>query len=294
MNSGVYRNSGNTDSVPGPIGYIVGKGVMAQLLLALVICVILYILLMSIEIFYKSFKQIKGTRVALLDMTVNAENKRREFEQNPSVPGAKLIPMSDNERTGAEFSYSFFIYINNSSFRQEDALLHIMHKGNPLPFPLMAPGVFLRSNQNTLRVYMNSSKTWNNYIDVENIPVKKWVHVALVGRANAIEIYINGNLAKKLNLDGGVFYQNFGNLILFSPRTCVINPINSPSAGQDILQILGAFSGLFSNLYYYSYALSYTEIQKLLAEGPSSRTESGTEDAPPYLEDSWWVSNYST
>lgn len=288
-------NAENTLNAAGPLAYIAGTGLLQQIILAIVLATILYIVFMGLELVYKSFKAVSGTRVDLLPYTVNAEDKPREFEQNPNSPKSKLIPLSDNERTGAEFSYSFFIWINPNSFRQEDGLLHIMHKGHPLPYPLMGPGVFLKSNQNCLRVYMNSSKTWNNYVEIENIPIKKWVHVVILARANAIEVYINGNLSKKLNLDGAAMYQNFGNLYLFSQRRVVLQKAMIPSLDQDTLQIFGSYSGGMSNLIYYSYALSYTEIQSLTAAGVSKKVdaESTEQNAPPYLEDSWWVNNYS-
>jgi hypothetical protein len=289
-----YGNTGtNTMNAAGPIGYLMGTGVLPQILLSVVVAAVLYIILMAAEILYKSFRSVTGTRVELLPMTVAAEDKPREFEQNPKNPRAKLLPLSDNERSGAEFSYSFYLWINPSSFRQEEGLLHIMHKGNPTPFPLMSPGVFLKSHENTLRVYMNSSSTWNNFIDIENIPVKKWVHVIVMARANAIEVYINGNLAKKLNMDGAALYQNFGNLYLFSQRPCIVNGAQMASLNGGILQIFGTFSGNMSNLFYYSYALSYTEIQSLVAAGPSRKTEKSDENAPPYLEDAWWTNNAS-
>jgi hypothetical protein len=277
----------------GFISYVTGTGILPQIILTVLMAAVLYILFMAFEMIYKSYKAVKGTSVQLLPYTVSAIDKPREFEQNPASRNSKLIPLSDNERTGAEFTYSFFIFINPSSFRQEDGLLHIMHKGHPTPFPLMSPGVFLKSNTNTLRVYMNSSKTWNNFIDVENIPVKKWVHVVILARDNAIEIYINGNLAKKLNMEGGVLYQNFGNLYLFSQRPVILNPATIPSLGGNILQIFGTYSGNLSNLEYYNYALSYTEIQSLSAKGVSRKTEVSEMDTPPYLEDSWWVNTTS-
>lgn len=276
----------------GPLSYVAGTGLLPQVILGLVLSTLLYIILMSFEIIYKSFKAVNGTRVELMPFTVNSEDKPREFEQNPNSQNAKLIPLSDNERTGAEFSYSFFLWINPSSFRQEDGLLHIMHKGHPSPYPLMGPGVFLKSNQNCLRVYMNSSKTWNNYIEVDNIPVKKWVHVVILARANGIEVYINGNLSKKLTLTDSTFYQNFGNLYLFSQRPLILQQSQIPSLDQGTLQIFGTYSGGMSNLVYYSYALSYTEIQSLAAQGVSRKTESAEQDSPPYLQDSWWVNNY--
>ena len=294
------NNSGtNSMNAAGPMGYILGTGVPAQILLAIVSATVLYIVLMSFEILYKSFIAVTGTRVELLPFTASADDKPREFEQNPNVRGNKLLPLSDNERSGAEFTYAFYLWINPSSFKQEDGLLHIMHKGNPVPFPLMGPGVFLKSNINALRVYMNSSKKWNNYVDVENIPVRKWVHIAVIARANALEVYVNGNLAKKMNLDGATLYQNFGNVYLFSTRPCSVNTMTTPSSAggagdSPILQVFGTYVGNMSNLFYYSYALSYTEIQGLVNEGPSKKTESSISSTPPYLQDTWWVNNYSS
>jgi hypothetical protein len=277
----------------GPASYVLGTGIVPQILLALALATILYIILMSLELVYKSLRQVTGTRVDLIPFTVSAADKPREFEQDPSTRNAKLLPLSDNERSGAEFTYSFYLWVNPSSFRQEEGLLHILHKGHPKPFPLLGPGVFLKSNTNTLRVYMNSSKTWNNFIDVENIPVKKYVHVAIVARSNAIEVYINGNLAKKLNMDGAVLYQNFGNLYVFSQRPCVLSTAIRSLNSDSPMQIFGTYNGNLSNLVYFSYAVSYTELQSLVAEGPSKRTESTTEEAPPYLEDAWWTQSYS-
>lgn len=287
-------NAMNAMNAAGPLSYIAGTGIIPQLVLGLVMATVLYISLMSLEIIYKSMKAVTGTRVVLLDATASAEDNKIVFEQNPKTPDNKLIPLSDNERTGAEFSYSFYLWINPSSFGDYDGLNHIMHKGHPSPFPLMGPGVFLRTNTNTLRVYMNSSKTWNNYVDVENIPVKKWVHVVIVGRNNAIEVYINGNIAKKLNMDGGVFYQNFGNLYLFNDVP--VAPIMSstvPSVGSKPFQVNGKFAGNLSNLIYYNYALSYTEIRELTNIGPSKKVVSNSMNAPPYLEDGWWVNSSS-
>jgi hypothetical protein len=278
----------------GSNSYVSGTGIVPQLVIGLVISISLYIILLSVELVYKGFKQVSGTRVDVLPLTVNSLDKPRNFDQNPSIPKATLLPLSDNERSGAEFSYSFFLWIDPASFRTEQGLLHILHKGHPVPYPLLGPGVFLHSNTNTLRVYMNSSKTWNNYIDVENIPVKKWVHVIVMARDNSIEVYINGNVAKRLNITDGVLYQNFGNLYLFSQRPIVLSRNNIPSLINEDLHIFGSYTGNFSNLVYFSYALSYTEIQSLVQGGASTKTEKKSEDSPPYLEDTWWVNKYST
>jgi hypothetical protein len=141
---------------------------------------------------------------------------------------------------------------------------------------------------------MNSSTTWNNYVDVENIPVKKWVHIVIMARDNSIEVYINGNVSKRLTITDGVLYQNFGNLYLFSQRPILLNKNLIPSLVGENLQIFGTYTGNFSSLVYFSYALSYTEIQSLVQAGASTKTEKKSEDSPPYLEDAWWVNKYSS
>jgi hypothetical protein len=284
----------NAMNEAGPISFIAGTGTVAQIVLSLTICTTLYIVLMSAEMLYKSVVQVTSTRVDLMPMTVNSQDKSYEFEQNPQVVNSKLLPLSDNERSGAEFSYAFFLWVDPGSFKQEEGLLHIFHKGYSVPYPLLGPGVFMHSNTNTLRVYMNSSTTWNNYIDIENIPVKKWVHCVVMARDNTLEVYINGNLIKKLNVNGGTLYQNFGNLYMFSQRSLVLNPVQIPSLEDKPLHIFGTYSGNLSNLFYFSYALSYTEIQALVAQGPSSKTVKNTQDTPPYLQDTWWVNDYSS
>jgi hypothetical protein len=274
--------------------YVSGTGTVPQIVIGILTSITLYIILLSVELIYKSFKQIAGTRVDVLPLTVSSLDKPRNFDQDPSIPKATLLPLSDNERSGAEFSYSFFLWIDPSSFRTEQGLLHILHKGHPVPYPLLGPGVFLHANTNTLRVYMNSSKTWNNYVDVENIPVKKWVHIVVLARDNCIEVYINGNLTRKLTIQNATLYQNFGNLYLFSQRPVTLNPTKIPSLNGESLRIFVTYTGNLSNLIYFSYAISYTEIQSLVAKGASSRTETNTQESPPYLEDSWWVTNYSS
>jgi hypothetical protein len=213
--------------------------------------------------------------------------------QNPILNDSKQINVSENERTGIEFSYSFYLKVNPSTFRQEQGLIHIFHKGYSSQFPLLAPGVYLRSDTNTLRVYMNTYKTWNNYIEVENIPLSKWVHICIVCKDNALEIYINGNLSKKLSFDGYAAYQNYQDVICFSQRRISLKQTIIPTLDDGGMNVFGSMKGMMSRLIYFNYALCYAEIQSLMSEGPSSKVESSeTNDVPPYLSDTWWSQSY--
>jgi hypothetical protein len=63
-----------------------------------------------------------------------------------------------------------------------------------------------------------------------------------------------------------------------------------PSIDTDGFDVFGAMKGQLSRLNYFSYALSYAEIQYIMNEGPSSKMDSAlaTGNIPPYLDDTWW------
>lgn len=285
------------NSTPSP-GIMSGTGIVAQLIVVLILLVALYVLFFSAEGLYRAFSRYDKAVIELMPHTYNSESKSYIIAQDPNDPTAKPIQLSDNERTGIEFSYSFFIYVNPSTFRNEEGLLHVFHKGYSSQYPLLGPGVYMKANSNTMRVYMNSTATWNQFCDVENFPVQKFVHVAIVCRAGGMEIYINGDVAKRMPFNGGVPYQNFQDFYVFSQRTKQIggddmtrtNMVESLQ-GQSF-RIFGAFRGSLSRLVYFNYAMSYTEISSMMNEGPSKKVESQSQDQPPYLVDTWWSTNY--
>ena len=269
------------------------SGVIQQLIFGLTIIVVIYLIFMFIEIIYKYINRLKMNRTELLPYTYNIEDKSINITQNPNLATSQLVSQSNNERTGVEFSYSFWLNVHPSAFRQELGLSHIFHKGFSSQFPLLAPGVYMRSDTNTLRVYMNTFKTWNNYVEVENIPVGKWVHAVISIKNNALEVYINGNLSKKLPFDGYAPYQNYEDINCFSQRRVTLKHSIVPSTDETGFDVFGCMKGQFSRLSYFSYALCYAEIQQLMNEGPSSQMDTKSINTiPPYLNDTWWTKGY--
>lgn len=287
--------SSNTNTSNGALDLVLGKGFFQQVLFVILVLSLLFFFFISIEFLLTSYQRIGGKHVQLLPLTVTAEDKMLTFQQNKTkYADAKQIPLSDNERTGIEFTYSFYLFIHPSTFTGEDVLFHVMHKGYNNPWPLMGPGVFVRGNNNTLRVIMNTYRNPYTYIDIENIPVRKWFHCVLLCRKNSLEVYINGNLRKKLPFEGTLPYQNFQNLVCFSPGKKIIYGSQVPVLGTDNnLQFEGAFRGNMSNLVYLAYAASFTEIQSLMDLGVSKKTMSSEMDKPPYLVDTYWTTTYN-
>jgi hypothetical protein len=279
-------------------------GPWSQVMIGLLVPFVIYLVLAGLEASYNMLHRLKMNRTELLPITYSTEEKSYTINQNPNSPNSSSIYLSDNERSGPEFSYSFFLMVHPSAFRQEKGLNHIFHKGSPRQYPLLGPGVYMRSDTNILRVYMNTYGTWNKYTEIDNFPIGKWVHVALVCRSTHMEIYINGNLKKKMASSNNTPpYQNFGNVYLFSPRTLSLSNTITTSLDKKVdfiklqdstsLTFGGAASGQVSRVFYFGYALTYTEIQNLMNMGPSPIMESdvnGTNSAK--LSDTWWVNNH--
>jgi hypothetical protein len=94
-------------------------------------------------------------------------------------------------------------------------------------------------------------------------------------------------------------YQNYGNVYAFSPRKIQLSKSITHSLQKDIefmgdntnsnLIFDGAAKGLISRVYYFSYALTYTEIQYLMNMAPSTVMDGQDMSMSPYLADAWWA-----
>lgn len=272
------------------MGMVSKYGDIGKMILCTVAALAVYVVFVFVELMYNYIKRLSINRTEVLPNTYVMDSRSITVQQNPTIPKSKPIHFSENERSGIEFSYSFYINVNASAFTQYDGLFHIFHKGYPSMFPLMGPGVFMHSNKNTMRVYMNTYKTWNNYVDIDNFPIGKWVHVVVACTQDALHIYINGNLSKKVSFEGYAPYQNYQDIICFSKAHKEYTHTKVPSTDDNGLTIRGECKGMLSRLLYFNYALSYSEISTLMNEGPSTTMDDSTiSEVPPYLADNWWT-----
>ena len=207
------------------------------------------------------------------------------ISQDPESINYIPIKRSDNEE-GIEFAYSFWSLILDYDYKNGE-WKHMFHKGNSSSYPNRAPGVWLHPNENKMRVYMNTFDNILEYVDIDDIPVKKWFCTTIILQnaknhsdmtkdvdvnedpSHIMDIYINGNL-KKSKLIKSIPRQNNGDLWV---------------------NLFGGFSGYISRLQYYSYAPDYKEVEDYLTQGPSEMTAQDTGEMPPYLDDKWWFKN---
>jgi hypothetical protein len=276
--------------------------IFPQIIIAVAIAAAVFFIYMVIEQLYRAYLSYGNSRVVVYPFT-GSSSKTKVIKQDPNAAGSITLPASDNQLTGIEFTYSTFIYISDDTDDGTGTLKWktVFYKGYEAgPFPLLGPGVFVSSgdsNGTRLRIIMNTYDKWFNPLDISQIPVNKWFHFALVLKGGALEAYVNGNLANKMSFKGTLPYQNYQPLILFpNTKTSQTDFDNtsgtSPKFGvpaKESFYIDGKFSGYLSNMTYFTYGLTYSEIQNQLNIGPSSQFDQESMDKPPYLIDTWWT-----
>jgi hypothetical protein len=269
-----------------PIPNIVGTGVIDQLIQSVIIVLFLYVflsILNNLGILYFTWLEMNTT------LQPDTSTATETYIQEPNLETSKTCYPSKNEASGTEFTYTCFLNFRSTNFGKDSNLLrHVFHKGSPPPdaYPLVSPGVFTVSDKNTIRVYMGSADRWDNFVDIPNIPVEKWFHLVLVCKGRNLDVYINGNVIQRLTLSS-VPKLNFGDVYVFQNVT---NEDNRVSVGPEHrFNVDGKADGMISRFQYYAYGLSYSEIDNLYRQGPSSKIVSSSNQLPPYLADAWWV-----
>jgi hypothetical protein len=130
----------------------------------------------------------------------------------------------DTEAGFAEYSYGFWLYVKdfNKNIQQPRLILRRM---NPGTGGVCNPCVFMYPNTNTLGIRVSASRGGNSGVedqnpigktadsgffnetracDIPDIPLQKWIHVAVNVRSNSTDVFVNGRLFRSCTLDGPV------------------------------------------------------------------------------------------
>lgn len=223
----------------------------------------------------------------------------QSMDNNNAIP----VLRSKNQYDGIEFSYSFWMYINEADYNDDIDYRHVFHKGSlkdgdpPGVYgPNNCPGVYLYNGKKQfsnnliekypllgmlvrLNIFQDNESNEHPYkiyddVYIDGIPIKKWVCVIIrLTSQNVLDIYINGNLTKRHQLTN-IVKQNYDNVY--------INYKN------------GGFRGNLSNLRYYNYALGTYEIEKIVEQGPNLNMAENTNiknSAPQYLSSQWYFND---
>lgn len=287
LSSTTFQNSPVNES-----SYLKSNGLVAKFVFIIVV-VILFVLLFRLGLWliawYNSPPRdpyvIKGMLDGSFAVTV---------PQNPKSADSVPIFRSNNDDTGAAFTWSAWLYVNDFGFN-DNKFYHVFSKGTAGVDDLNiskvnnAPGLYLgktgspapnseiNNNGLTLRVIMSTVKLndGKTTVDVDNIPVRKWFHVALRLENTILDVYLNGVISGRLLLSN-VPKQNYNDILIHQN---------------------GGFSGKTSDIRYFSRSLNIFQIQNIVNKGPdtSSSALSGHESGLGnygYLGFDWYSDKY--
>jgi hypothetical protein len=226
----------------------------------------------------------------------------KKISQDPKVQGSITIPRSNNATTGIEFTWTAWILYSATNDTTSSKLMNVWHKGdqtsstnrNNISVPSLnnAPGVYFGppSNQpnsipetNSLWILMDTVPTpagstvnmdqpfSTEYIEITNIPIGKYFHLAIRCENKFIDVYINGSVVSHTNLVY-VPKQNYYDVFV----------------GDDTLS--GSY---ISNLRYFSTALSIIDINNIVTIGPNTENAIDSRSllpqyVPNYLSSFWY------
>jgi hypothetical protein len=210
------------------------------------------------------------------------------FVQDPSVGDkSKIIKLSNNERTGLEFTWSTWIFITDLGV-DPNKYQHVFNKGD-LDFDSTTnltsvnngPGLYLSSaNNNSANIHVimdvGDPTTKKNTIDIDNIPIRKWVNIIIRLENTMLDVYVNGTISGRVTL----------------PMT--------PKQNYNDINVCqgGGFNGNLSDLRYFNHALSIIEINNIVYWGPNTSPSANTPNVGAsggysYLSSLWYSSKLS-
>lgn len=107
-------------------------------------------------------------------------------------------------------------------------------------------------------------------IEIANIPIKRWFHIAIRQQNKIMDVYMNGTIAKRYTFE------------------------NLPKQNYDDIHIApnGGFIGKLSNLRYFDSALNVFQITNIAMAGPDLTNADDAKDTKfDYLSSSWYSKN---
>ena len=249
--------------------FLTSGSALAQIILAILFVVIVVLVYQLVKSGYNRISTYKESRILI-------KNGETLCPKTSLVLPAEQFHRSKNELGGIEFSWSFWMYIEDWSYKYGQ-WKHVLHKGNSNSWPNRAPGIWLHPRENTMRFYMNTyDSIAGNYIDIPSIPLRKWFQVVFSVNQITMDVYINGTLRKSHKFSG-LPKQNFGDVYIMAFR---------------------GFDGYMSRVTYYNYAIPYSDIESDINKGPSAISclsdSQRKMEQPPYLTSNWWTNSYQS
>lgn len=230
----------------------------------IIILLIFSIVIFNICVKYFLYILTPSNSPHLIDGMVDAKDSEMKISQDPDKSSSKTIIVSNNEDTGLEFTWSFWLYIDDLDYRRGE-IKNVFVKGdnvyansnneeNDVTYDeinntMNSPGVYLTPFDNKLMFVFNTYDKVIEKFEIDNIPLNKWLNIIIRCENKTIDVFINGSFSTRFKLSS-LPKQNYNNVYI----------------GKD-----GGFAGYVSNLWYYNYALGTREINNIYKKGANTK-----------------------
>lgn len=270
---------GNSDLVGSSTSFLQSNTLIAKFAFLILVLVGFMILLNLGTKIISYFTKPSGDP-KLINGTMNAANEVI-ISQDPKNTQSIPILRSNNQNKGLEFSWSTWIYINDTS--KSPRYSHVFNKGNAtfdkdgLATVNNGPGLYIDNENNDLVVVMNTVDVDNpiETLIVKDIPLRKWFHCVIRVENTDLDVYINGSIVGRSQMQD-VPKQNYENVNICKN---------------------GGFNGNLADLQYFDKAISIFQINNIVSWGRNTNAanENASGDAtdfPYYLSNLWYSNNY--
>jgi hypothetical protein len=238
---------------------------------AVVLSILLFYILFNIGVYYLNQYFMPGNKPQIVDGLIDS-NTQMVVSSNPNVLNAAPILRSVNQSQGLEFTWDVWFFIkdvenliknNNYSLLFSKGIASQSGNSRQLITSTddllnVCPGAYIsykgdKQGQAQLTIAMNTytdpaiGNSGSETVMIPDIPLNKWVHLAIRVQSKSVDIYINGVLTQRHNLQT-LPKQNYYDTYVGDPQ---------------------GFNGFISSLNYYNYALNYDQIQSDYVKGPN-------------------------
>jgi hypothetical protein len=286
-----------------------GEGIIARFAFVTLIIIGFYVFL-RIGLVILGLIYMEESSPHLFDGMVKTSTYRL-IKQDPTETGSIPVMRSDNESKGGEFTWSVWLYMDEA--QSVSAIpYHIFNKGSKEPALTSdnynyhycasnGPGLYLTVTENSdnktddhkLQVLMDTfgggtggvagrATGDTGMIEIDNIPLKKWVNIIIRAENKTVDVFINGVLARR-TIFAGVVRQNYGDVHVATE----LGDLDSSSTTK------GISNGFLSNLWYYDKSIGTMEILRIVNNGPNTTFlgDDNIKAVPSYLSTSWYTSS---
>ena len=270
----------NNKVVSGTTDFLYSNSLVAKFCFFILI-VFLFIILLRLGSRFIAWSMEPERNPILIDGMKDAKDKD-QYYMDPKVAGARPILRSVNQREGIEFTWSLWMFIDDLHYKKGERK-HVFHKGSAnmkqdkfkthktagMAFPNNAPGLYIHENKNALIVVMNTFNDIIEEIEIEDIPINKWIHVTIRVKNRLMDTYINGTIVSRYEFNS-VPRQNYGDVYVNLNR---------------------GYSGNLSSLRYFDHAISGIDVENLVKAGPNLKAIGNRKIFPPYFSLRWFFTS---